>query len=403
MLLPEICLYVYVKNLTDPTVLPSRLRNQISFRFSENIHPARGTTIVAPSLNPNDSHLSPSRPTRTFDSSSTVTERCILLMKGRPDRKVIGAIVIKGLLAMKPKEKKVLSLEVCTGETKVEFFGKLIEDLCELLVAYRELPFIRDIGILKKKQKKPEFDVQTLVDEEAKGNPLKEEKQEVESQRESHNGSNGQQRKLEELKVSHIAELIDEFFANNSTKVSIGFGEVGISLFENTVAANKVVVNAEPFVKFKFPAANMSFAQEDGNLTADVFGITFECTKRISFLSHFVKELKSIFVALSGNEAILEYVQYYNRLLGNLEKKREFKFDRFKALRLHDPASKYMPEESYRESNYDNMEQASSERESKSQDNRLSKIILKQEYKTRLRKGLGSDNNGPTPYGVDPI
>jgi len=366
----------------------------MSFRYSENVHPGRSTIIVGLqdlSLSPNSSHISPSRKvTRTIDNTSTVTERCIAIMKSRPDRKVIGAIVVKGLLIMKPKEKKVLSLEVCTGETKVEFFGKLIEDLCELLAAYRELPFIRDIGIIKKQKK-----ITPVLQEEHK--------QQAQDSELVQKTNNDQKRKLKNLEASKIAERIDEFFINNSTKVTVGFGEVHISLFENTIAANKVVVNEDPFIKFKFPTADITLAQEDSKLTANVFGITFECTKQISFLSHFVKELKSIFVALSGNEAIQEYVQYYNKLLGDLEKKREFKFDRFKALRLYDPTSRYLPEESFRESNYDDMEQASSERESKSQENRLSKIIMKQEYKTRLRKGLGSGNEDSTPYGIDPI
>jgi hypothetical protein len=366
----------------------------MSFRYSENIHPGRSTTVIGqqdPNLNPNDSQISPlRRMTKTIDNSSIVTERCIAIMKGRPDRKVIGAIVVKGLLIMKPKEKKILSLEVCTGEAKIEFFGKLIEDLCELLAAYRELPFIRDIGIIKKEKR-----ITPVLQEEHK-----EEAKDLES---VHKSDSDQNRKLKELEASKIAEKIDEFFTNNSTKINIGFGKVHISLFENTVAANKVVVNPDPFIKFKFPSANMAVEQEDGKITADVFGITFESTKQISFLSHFVRELKSTFVALSGNEAIQEYVQYYNRLLGDLEKKREFKFDRFKALRLHDPTSGYLPEESYRGSNYDDIEQASSGREGKSQDNRLSKIIMKQECKTRLRKGLGSGKDGSTPYGVDPI
>eukprot|EP00826_Nyctotherus_ovalis_P003839 TRINITY_DN10795_c0_g1_i11.p1 TRINITY_DN10795_c0_g1~~TRINITY_DN10795_c0_g1_i11.p1 ORF type:complete len:236 (-),score=90.19 TRINITY_DN10795_c0_g1_i11:475-1182(-) len=222
---------------------------------------------------------------RTVDSSSVVTERCIFLMKSRPDRKVIGAVVIKGLLVMRPKEKKVFSLELSTGEAKVEFFGKLIEDLCELLAAYRELPFIRDIGILKKKEVKKVGLEQILAKpEESKGNQLGEEDSETKKDEPAL-----EKRHLKELEISKIAKSIDQFFANNTTKLVIGLGEVSIALFENTVAANKVVVSAEPFIRLSFPAASVSFAQEDERLTANVFGVAFECTKKISFLSHFIK------------------------------------------------------------------------------------------------------------------
>lgn len=289
--MPEIRLYVYVKNLTDPTALPSRLRNQMSFRYSENIHPARTTTIIGPpdssGIIPDDSPLK--SVSRATDGNSLVTERCIFLMRGKPDRKVIGAVVIKGLLVMRPKEKKVFSLELCMGEAKVEFFGKLIEDLCELLAAYRELPFIRDIGILKKKEvKKVGLESILAKPEESKGNQLDEEDPETKKDE-----SAPEKRHLKQLELSKIAKSIDQFFANNTTKLVIGLGEVSIALFENTVAANKVVVSAEPFIKVSFPAGSMTFAQEDERVTANVFGAVLECTKKISFLSHFVKVRRS--------------------------------------------------------------------------------------------------------------
>ena len=334
--------------------------------------------------------------TRSIDTDPAPVPYCVLYMKGKENNSVPGGIVIKAFLSMKPTAKKSFSVNISTGETKVKFLGKLIEDLCELLVVYRELPLIRDIGIFKKKTTKPSdkkapIDLDKIAAEDNSDDELKLSNQEVEILKKM-NIEEEDKKPMKKLTIENIAKKVDDFFEKVEVKFSMALGIFDVALFENTKESNKVTAKPNPFIRIHIPESEIVFLKNDEKFEATVFGATITCTKQVSFVSQFVKDLKLIFAALSGNEAIKEYVGHYKKLLGNIEKRRIFKFDRSKALKIKNNLGGTFEDEERKDSEL---------KEDQLEDNKLSKIIMKQESKAKLRAGLGSNNPAPNPSEVN--
>eukprot|EP00831_Metopus_contortus_P080631 TRINITY_DN8287_c0_g1_i2.p2 TRINITY_DN8287_c0_g1~~TRINITY_DN8287_c0_g1_i2.p2 ORF type:complete len:152 (-),score=43.65 TRINITY_DN8287_c0_g1_i2:43-498(-) len=82
--------------------------------------------------------------------NTTVTQRCFLLLKPLSTSKTLKSFVIKIASSNKRATQKSSSLLVEIGDVNVEFFDKIMEELCKLLVGYRELYCLRDVKPIEK-------------------------------------------------------------------------------------------------------------------------------------------------------------------------------------------------------------------------------------------------------------
>ena len=243
------------------------------------------------------------------DAAKSITQRCVLMVKPRVNMKAVGAFFFKTFLSLKPGEKKLTSVQLDIGDITVEFFGKLIEEFCELLVGFRELYCMRDIRPIKKikEEFKPptveEADMEVAKEESIKRvmspDAVESENIGVESPKESgkmvisnQSAVNNMRKSVSSLspakaKVAPIFTKIDTYFAENSSKIKAGFGEISVSLFENVANSGRTVVKSEPFVQLVLPPANVSMHKEGDKLSANVLGATFVCTRQASFASQF--------------------------------------------------------------------------------------------------------------------
>jgi len=242
------------------------------------------------------------------DKLPTVTQRCVMTIRPKLTSKNMGALFVKAFLSNKPNEKKITSLQFDLGDIAIEFFGKLIEEICELLVGYRELYCMRDIRPIKKikeefKRPKPiELDIEQQKEESIQRlmtpriNKTDFDSEQIDENLDEAiipNISLINKIKIagpqspNKAKVAPIFTKIDNYFAENSAKIKTSFGEISISLYENYLNLGKVMVKSIPFVHLILPASNISISKEGEKLNANILGISLICTKQASITAQF--------------------------------------------------------------------------------------------------------------------
>ncbi|MDR3736777.1 MAG: hypothetical protein P4L10_14740 [Acidobacteriaceae bacterium] len=183
------------------------------------------------------------------------------------------------------------------GDISVEFFGKLLEEFCEMLVGYRELYCLRDVRPLKKIHEEFRAPKAAIAPREEGDASVKRMMRPTESG-ELQRASTLSPKLLQDMeglmlsspgkpRVAKIFTHIDEYFAEHSARIMVGFGTVSVALYENAVEAGKVLVRSAPFAQLTLPASIVSMHKDGDRLNANVLGITFVSTKSASFASQF--------------------------------------------------------------------------------------------------------------------
>ncbi len=151
----------------------------------------------------------------------------------------------------------------------MEFFEKLVEEVCGLLVEYRQLYWLRDFH--------PVEQVFQAFSPRSAGVPLRHTKVEE-----------GELDRLarEVPSPAEISSKFDAYFADRAFKLRLSAGTFAVSLFESHPQTSAAT---SPFLRLAFPAW-FAGLQRDGTKTeGDVWGISVMSTKSAVFVEAFIR------------------------------------------------------------------------------------------------------------------